>query len=95
MAFDVLAHLHLLPFKENLLTEGFPDLVITEKFNSPALKTIEGEATRFAEIDKPIYNAVVGNPPYVRPERSTAQTQHLRHQPPSNPSKVSIGIYDK
>jgi hypothetical protein len=24
-----------------------------------------------------------------------AQTQHLRHQPPSNPSKVSIGIYDK
>jgi hypothetical protein len=24
-----------------------------------------------------------------------AQTQHLHHQPPSNPSKVSIGIYDK
>jgi filamentous hemagglutinin family protein len=32
---------------------------------------------------------------YTGAASNMAQTQHLRHQPPSNPSKVSIGIYDK
>ena len=33
--------------------------------------------------------------PATYPPSRLAQTQHLHHQPPSNPSKVSIGIYDK
>ena len=62
---------HLLIFRDDITREGFPEIVITDKANSLVRTQLEaGSHTRFSEIDQREYNAVIGNPPYVRPERS-------------------------
>lgn len=63
---------HLLSFKDDLLVaDEFPDIAISDKANSIASVGVELEKHgRFAELDRPIYAGVGGNPPYVRPERA-------------------------
>ena len=63
---------HLMPMKERLKKDGFPAVRISERHNallSPALT--DGADSMFSELDAPEYDFVVGNPPYVRPERQT------------------------
>ena len=63
---------HLMPMKERLKRDGFPAVRISERHNAllaPALT--DGADSMFAELDAPEYDFVVGNPPYVRPERQT------------------------
>lgn len=60
---------HLLPLREELASRGFPRLRVSEKHNSLIPAGLGAQAL-FAEIDKDKYDAVLGNPPYVRPERS-------------------------
>jgi SAM-dependent methyltransferase len=61
---------HLLAFGAVVRRDGLPALHIAERANSliPAILK-DQTATRFSDIDRPGYAAVVGNPPYVRPER--------------------------
>lgn len=60
---------HLLPMKIQLQTEGFPELRVAERINSLVLNRTEFQGTLFGELNQPIHAAVIGNPPYVRPER--------------------------
>ncbi|MCK9228956.1 MAG: SAM-dependent methyltransferase [Syntrophorhabdaceae bacterium] len=57
---------HILVFKNELMAEGFPDIRITEKVNS---LVIPDALLTHSELDVRDYDAVIGNPPYVRPER--------------------------
>ena len=61
---------HLMPMKERLKRDGFPDIRVSERHNA-ALSSVltEDSASLFSEMDAPIHDFVVGNPPYVRPER--------------------------
>lgn len=63
---------HLLIFRNELMSDPeFPDILITSKADSLARGQLEASVrSPFAEIDQAIYGAVVGNPPYVRKERS-------------------------
>jgi hypothetical protein len=70
---------HLLTFGSEMKDQGFPDLHISERANS----LIPGDLydptqSRFGEIDRTGYDAVAGNPPYVRVERSTDLEAHAR-----------------
>lgn len=61
----------ILAFKQDIEQDGFPDIVVTSKINS----LIESHqlwtrAERFIELDVRDYDAVIGNPPYIRAERS-------------------------
>jgi len=60
----------ILTFKSEIEIEGFPDLPIASKVNSLVVPDQVGALDRFGELDVPEYKAVVGNPPYVRKERS-------------------------
>lgn len=67
---------HLFTFREQLIQHGLPEPAITgghDSLHAPhtggALFT--GEIDEFALFDTAGYGAVVGNPPYVRPERQT------------------------
>jgi hypothetical protein len=61
---------HLMPFREEMVAAGLPPLHITENINSLRLRRVDEPPTAFEDIDQPIHEAVVGNPPYVRSERS-------------------------
>jgi hypothetical protein len=60
---------HLLPMKVHLQAEGFPELRVAERINSLVQNRTEFQGTLFGELNQPVHAAVVGNPPYVRPER--------------------------
>lgn len=61
---------HLLPFREQILEQGFPPISIAEKHNSLIPANLMGhDGSLYGRIDKKEYDAVIGNPPYVRPER--------------------------
>ena len=66
---------HLLQFRVKLNQE-FPELRITAGYNS-LHEHLQLEYNEFTDLDAPEYAAVVGNPPYVRPER---QVDHLRDE---------------
>jgi hypothetical protein len=61
---------HLMPFRDEMVTTGLPPLHVTENINSLKLRRVDEPPTAFEDIDQPIHDAVVGNPPYVRSERS-------------------------
>jgi SAM-dependent methyltransferase len=64
---------HLLSFGQDVRREGIPPLHISERANSLVPTSLRDQTTtRFGDIDVPGYAAVIGNPPYVRPERGTA-----------------------
>jgi hypothetical protein len=71
---------HILAFKAEIQQQGFPDLPISSKVNSLVVLDHFSKLDRFGEFDWPEYKAVIGNPPYVRKERSAqdldARTVH-------------------
>lgn len=69
----------ILGMKNEIEKDGFPDILVTAKVNSLVERDQWGSLDRFAEIDQPDYDAVIGNPPYVRAERS-AQALDKRSQ---------------
>jgi hypothetical protein len=70
---------HLLAFGGEIRTHGFPDLRITERANSLVPGSLyDPTQTRFGEIDRTGYDAVIGNPPYVRAERSGELESHAQ-----------------
>lgn len=79
----VLAQIQLLwqvlSLKNDIEASGFPDIRVTAKVNSLVERDHWSALDRFAEIDQPEYDAVAGNPPYVRAERS-AQDLDTRSQ---------------
>ena len=70
---------HILGFKKEIEAQGFPDILVTAKVNSLVEQDQWTSMDRFAELDQPEYDAVIGNPPYVRAERS-AQALDKRSQ---------------
>ncbi len=62
----------ILPFKDELLETGFPDLGITAN-NALVRSGLNTPPNAFTELDRPIYDAVIGNPPYIRAERNSFQ----------------------
>lgn len=69
----------ILSMKDEIETLGFPDVLVTAKVNSLVERDQWAVLDRFAEIDQSDYDAVIGNPPYVRSERS-AQALDTRSQ---------------
>lgn len=62
---------HLLSFGTDVKKSGLPDIRVAERANSLVPTALRDQTTtRFGDIDLPGYAAVVGNPPYVRPERA-------------------------
>ena len=60
----------ILGMRKAIQSQGFPDLRVTAKVNSLIERDHFSSLDRFAELDVPEYDAVVGNPPYIRAERS-------------------------
>ena len=61
---------HLLSFGPQVRNEGFPAIRVAERANSLVPTSLRDQSTtRWGDIDVPGYAAVVGNPPYLRPER--------------------------
>ena len=61
---------HLLAFGAAVRADGLPPLSIAERANSLVPTVLRDQSTtRFGDIDRDDYAAVLGNPPYVRPER--------------------------
>jgi hypothetical protein len=70
---------HLLAFGDDIRALGFPDLRITERANSLVPGSLyDPTQTRFGEIDRSGYDAVIGNPPYVRAERAGELESHAQ-----------------
>jgi hypothetical protein len=68
---------HLLLFGDDIRLQGFPELRITERANSLIPGSLyDPTQTRFGEIDQTGYDAVIGNPPYVRAERASSLERH-------------------
>lgn len=65
----------VLGFKPDIDRQGFPDILVTQ-MNSLVERNIMSAGERFTEIDTQEYDAVVGNPPYVRPERLRQTLDH-------------------
>jgi hypothetical protein len=68
---------HLFVFREEIKQRGFPETAITGGHNSLRHQALmeglfDANLTEFSLVDLPEYAAVVGNPPYVRPERQEA-----------------------
>ena len=74
---SVLAQIQLLwqvlGMREAIESHGFPDIHVTGKVNSLVKLDQLSSLERFGELDQPIYDAVIGNPPYVRSERSAQE----------------------
>ena len=71
---------HLLLFGRDVRAHGIPAIHISERANSLVPTDLRDQTTtRFGDIDLPGYSAVVGNPPYVRPERGQdlERTAHI------------------
>ena len=66
---------HLLPLKEQLKAKGFPDIHITGGVNAITVRggLDEQSGDIYETLDQPVHDFVVGNPPYVRPERRNTQ----------------------
>jgi SAM-dependent methyltransferase len=74
---SVLAQIQLLwqvlGMREAIELRGFPDIHVTGKVNSLVKLDQQASLERFGELDNPVYDAVIGNPPYVRSERSAQE----------------------
>ena len=68
---------HLFAFRDDIKKHGFPETAITGGGNSLRRQALveglfDAHLSEFSLVDLPEYDAVVGNPPYVRPERQEA-----------------------
>lgn len=74
---SVLAQIQLLwqvlGMRQEVEQHGFPDIMVTGKVNSLVTLNQMSALERFGELSQPIYDAVIGNPPYVRAERSAQE----------------------
>jgi len=74
---SVLAQIQLLwqvlGMRQEIETDGFPEIMVTGKVNSLVTLDQLTSMERFGELSQPIYDAVIGNPPYVRVERSAQE----------------------
>ncbi len=74
---SVLAQIQLLwqvlGMRKAIEEQGFPDISVTGKVNSLVKLDQYTLLERFGELDHPVYDAVIGNPPYVRSERSAQE----------------------
>lgn len=59
----------ILHFKSDIETRGFPDLRVASRSSSILLRDGFTLLDEFGEMDKPVYDVVLGNPPFIRPER--------------------------
>src|SRR5208337_2425164 len=85
---------HVLPFRDDLLRQAeFPDIAISDKGNSIAHSLLDvSDHGRWIELDHQTYGAVVGNPPYVRPERSAELdeiTTRYFEEPRAKPGNIA------
>jgi hypothetical protein len=62
---------NVLSYRGDIRRDGLPVLSISGGFNSLAVRDLFGQEDEFSELDNARYDVVVGNPPYVRPERQT------------------------
>lgn len=62
---------HLLPHRQQFFATNFPEIHIADRQNSLQQTNVHAQHGLYAELNQPIYSAVIGNPPYVRPERNT------------------------
>ena len=69
----------LLPFKSDILQDGFPEIRVSDE---DALKRngLDAPLSLFSEIEGDSYDAVIGNPPYIRPERLKAELSRLSRE---------------
>lgn len=95
----VLAQIQLLwqvlSLKNDIETSGFPDIRVTAKVNSLVERDHWSSLDRFAEIDQAEYDAVVGNPPYVRAERSAQELDKRSQQEFERPKGGFPGVSSK
>lgn len=74
---SVLAQIQLLwqvlGMRQEVEQHGFPDIMVTGKVNSLVTLNQMTALERFGELSQPVYDAVIGNPPYVRAERSAQE----------------------
>lgn len=82
---------HLLPHRDTFFTSHFPDIRIVDRQNSLRETAIDQGHSWYDEMNKPIHKAVIGNPPYVRPERNT----QILHGRDAQFFVSSIGSADK
>lgn len=65
---------HLLPLKQQLKRDGFPDIRISGGKNAVIVRgELEQSGDIYETLDQPLHDFVIGNPPYVRPERRDTQ----------------------
>jgi hypothetical protein len=74
---------HLFAFREDIKKRGFPETAIIDGHNSLRHQQMmeglfDANLTEFSLIDLAEYDAVVGNPPYVRPERRDAKRRQQK-----------------
>jgi hypothetical protein len=62
---------HLLPHRARFFETNFPEIRIADRQNSLQQTDVHAQHGLYAEMNNPIHAAVIGNPPYVRPERNT------------------------
>jgi len=84
---------HILVFDDELKEEGFPELRITEKANSLVQQSMDTQSTPFFELDRSEYDAVIGNPPYVRVERLKQSLDHQTIQYFEREISSKINLY--
>ena len=65
---------HLLPLQKQTGAKHWPPPRVAERFNSLRRDSIMERGTPMAELNRPTHDIVVGNPPYIRPERAAGQT---------------------
>lgn len=66
---------HLLPHRSEFFETNFPEIRIADRQNSLKQTDVHSQHGLYAEMNSPIHAAVIGNPPYVRPERNTQVLQ--------------------
>ncbi len=95
---SVLAQIQLLwqvlGMRQDVEAHGFPELMVTGKVNSLLVNQIT-ELDRFGELSQPIYDAVIGNPPYVRAERSAQDLDDTSAHYFEGPTDLHKGISAK
>lgn len=89
---------HLFVFRDDIKKHGFPETAIIGGHNSLRHQQLmeglfDANLTEFSLIDLPEYDAVVGNPPYVRPERRDASLTEEDEAYFSNEVSANIDLY--
>lgn len=88
---------HLFAFRDDIKKHGFPETAITDGNSLHRQALVEGlfdaHLSEFSLVDLPEYDAVIGNPPYVRPERQEARLSKEDEAYFSNDLSPNIDLY--